>query len=273
MPQIGIRIGATTYTWAEAAVAADAGEIPYPPPLIAEMAQQRDSQVPTASVLSGCLRRFELQRTTEYYEAAHKMLSPIFGTAFHALMDVRRREALQPGEHAEARMRADVYIPTSGTTTRAVSLSGQVDFLREGELISDWKTKKYIPKGFQPPQEHKAQVNVYNWLAHQNGLVPATEGELVYVSQDWLERFTFPLREIGYVGKWIHDRLAAWAAPLEDGRLPEPVPQFYQQDQQTGKLEAPCVYCPVLEQCRAAYAQEQGVPFGDNPLSDLRGSC
>lgn len=257
MPQVGIRIGSRELTWEEAAIEAERGAIPYPPPLIAEMAQQRDSQTPTASTLAGCLRRFELQRTTPYYEAAHKALPSIFGTAFHALMDTHRQRNLKEGEHAETRWSAvvDEYRP--------ITLSGQVDFLREGDIISDWKTKKYIPKGFEPPQEHKAQVNVYNWLAAQNGLTPARTGELVYVSQDWIERFTFPLKEQGYVGDWIRARLGIWADSVARDSLPAPVPQFYQQDEATGRLAAPCAYCPVIEACRAALAAETEAPFAN----------
>lgn len=258
MPQLGIRFGSKTMTWDEARLASAAGQIPYPPPLIEEMAEQRDSQTPTASTLAGCLRRFELQRTTDYYEAPNKSLASIFGTAFHAQMDKHRRAHLKEGEHAEMRMKADVYIPTSETTTQAVTLSGQVDFLREGDIISDWKTKKYIPANFVPSQDHKAQLNVYNWLAAQNGFKPAVTGELVYVSQDWIQRETFPLRRIEFVGEWITSRLREWAAPVAEGKLPKPVPQFFQQDATTGKLPAPCVYCPVIEACRAAYAKEQG---------------
>lgn len=264
MPQIGIRVGAKTYTWAEARYAAELGTdgFPYPPPLVAEMAQQREAGTPTASTLAGCLRRFELQKRTDYYESGHKMLPAIFGTAFHALMDGHRKANLQPGEHAESRWRADIYIPTSDSTTQAVSLSGQVDFMREGDVISDWKTKKYIPQGFTPPQEHKAQVNVYNWLAAQNGLVPAVTGELVYVSQDWASRFTFPLKDTAFTGDWIRSRLAVWAGAVARNALPPPVDAFWQQDEATGKLPAPCVYCPVLEACRAAVAAEGSLPFG-----------
>lgn len=267
MPQVGIRVGAKTYTWEEAHAAAEAGTIPYPPPLVAEMAQQRNSQMPTASTLGGCLRRFELQRTTDYYESGHKMLPAIFGTAFHALMDGHRQKVLKPGEHGESRWHAEIAIPSFETggplrDNHRVTLSGQVDFLREGDIISDWKTKKYIPQGFQPTQEHKAQVNVYNWLAAQNGLTPAKTGELVYVSQDWASTFRFPLRDTAFVGDWIRTRLAVWADAVARGKLPPPVEAFWQQDETTGKMAAPCVYCPVLEACRAALATESEVPFG-----------
>ena len=168
MPQVGIRFAGRELTWEQARVEAHNPEFPYPPPLVEAMAEQRDDESPSASVVVGCLRRFELQRTVNYYGEATGELPMLFGNSWHAMMDEYRQKMLQPGQLAETRLSTLV-----DTGYGVVPFSGKPDFFDPGVLISDWKSKKYLAKGFEPPKEHIGQVNIYNWLAAENGLLPA----------------------------------------------------------------------------------------------------
>lgn len=246
MPVIGLQFGPEQLSWAQALERSELGEFPYPPPLIRAMMPTRDSQVPTASVLAGCMRRFELQRTVEYHVKPANQLAPLFGTAFHALM-AQHREGY-PG-HSELSLTASMD---------GHWLAGTVDFLLPGSLISDWKTKRHIPKGFSPPPEHRAQVNVYNWLAAENGYEPAREYELVYVDQGWLSRFIGPLKDLSITRDWISKRLRLWSEPVNRGELPAPLTTLFNPDP---KQQGPCRYCEVREQCVAALKETMPAPF------------
>lgn len=260
MPQVGIKYAGVEYTWDEARELAENPTFPYPPPLIEAMADSRDDKEPSASSIVGCLRRFELQRKVSYYAEAGGELAPLFGTAYHALMEKHQQRTLRPGDLAETRLFAKVVLYPGNSQYSVVNFGGQMDFFRPGVLIRDWKSKKYIPRGFTPPSEHVGQVNIYNWLAAENGLEAAPTWELVYVTQGWVQREHGPTTPVAAIGNYVRERLIEWASAARRGALPAPVPQLFQADER-GNLPAPCSYCPVREQCLAALKRGEGKPF------------
>lgn len=274
MPMVGLQYGPRQLGWTEATqLAREDASFAYPPPLVAAMRDNRDDAVPTASVIAGCLRQFALKRRVDYYEKPNSLLPPAFGTAFHALMEKYTEvdvEAVLPEatlgdvsfrntgpRHKEVALRATVDLGIPGY--EAVPVAGKCDYLHEGVLIRDWKSKKYIPRGFKPTRENKIQVNIYNWLAAEDGFVPAKEWELAYVSWEWTERFRGEMRPVGKVGEYVRDRLRVWAAAEAAGTLPAPVPAFFVEPGE--KLGFPCAYCPVREACLEAFRAETGAPF------------
>lgn len=261
MPQVGIKYAGKEYKWTEARLLAEEPDFPFPPPLVEAMAEQRDDQVPSASSIIGCLRAFELKRTIDYYEEANSMLPALFGTAFHSFMDAQRQKHAKPSDLIERRLGALVTLEHEVDGSYQVYFSGKPDFLAPGRLVSDWKSKVYIPQGFVPPVGHVRQVNIYNWLAAENGYQPAPTWELTYVSQTWALRFTGTTATAGVVGNYLRKRLNHWADAHARRVLPPPVPQLFLTDAK-GQLAAPCRYCPVREACLAALKEaETEKPF------------
>jgi hypothetical protein len=258
MPALGFQFGTVNLTWAEAEARSAEGSFPYPVPLIKAMAEDRGNTTPSASSIAGCLRRFALKRSVGYYVRPTGQLPSIFGTAFHTLMQQHTPPSL--GTHIEQHL--SYTLEVGG---KAVVMRGTMDYLEEGVLVRDYKTKAFIPQGFSPPWEHRVQVDVYNWLASRNGLRPAPRWELVYVSQSWLAKFvgaTLPLVE---VEGWVRKRLTAWLEYDAAGILPPTLPELDMVDAKD-KPVAPCAYCEVREHCLAARRDEQrkaGInPFG-----------
>lgn len=256
MPLVGIQYGEQSLAFKDAHIESRAGRLPFPEPLLAAMESSRSDDTPSASVLSGCMRQFRLKRSVPYYEKVTNNLSAIFGTAFHLLMEQHRKERLRPGEHSERKLGGVLNVDGVDVT-----LSGTVDFLREGELISDWKSKRFIPVGWKPPKKHKAQVNVYNWLAAQNGYGTVPHWELVYVSQTWLARFTGDMRPLADTEGWMRKQLRPWLESERTGALPPPVPELFQPSDKDGSLPEPCGFCPVREACLAELKREATPPF------------
>lgn len=245
MPQVGFQYGQRQLTFREAEELAAQGEFSYPVPLIRAIAEQRESDVPSASVIAGCLRQFELKKRVDYFSRPTSSLPSLFGTAWHTLME----GYTEVGNGAHKELRLSTAFEVDG---KAYAFSGQLDYLKEGEVLRDWKSKAYIPQGFTPPRSHKAQVNIYNVLAEANGYKPATRWELVYVSQSWLSTFSEPMASLAATREWIQKRLSTWARTSTGDNLPPPIPEVYEVDAKTQKSVAPCSYCEVREQCLAA---------------------
>lgn len=255
MPQVGVKYAGQNLSWEEARQRSEDPDFPYPPPLIEAMADQRNDGIPSASTVVGCLRRFELQRTTDYYGEASGELPPLFGTAFHEYMDKYRQRLIKPGELTETSLTTIV-----NTEAGEILFGGRFDFFAPGKLISDWKSKRNIPQGFTPPNEHIGQVNIYNWLASTAGYEPAPTWELAYVSQGWVQRFQRDTLPVERIGRYVRKRLDEWGTAKAQGKLPAPVPQLFELDAK-GQQAAPCRYCPVREACLAALKIEEERPF------------
>lgn len=257
MPLAGLAWGARRLSWQQAKQEYQAGSFPYPEPLLRAMADSRDDEVPSASVLSTCLRQFQLKRRHEYYEKPQDLLPAIFGTAFHLLME--RYTETDPGpRHKELDLLTRVNLGLPGY--EAVPVKGRCDYLHEAALVRDWKSKKFLGRDHQPTQENVRQVNIYNWLAAENGYTPAPAWELCYVSQSWVATFTDRTRKLSLVREFVVERLHEWALYEVQGELVPPLPELFQADEK-GKLPFPCGYCPVREHCLAAWREGQDVPF------------
>lgn len=256
MPQVGIRYGGINYTWDEARAASEDPSFPFPLPLVEAMAEQRGDVQPSASSIVGCLRRFELQRKLDYFGDATGQLAPLFGTAWHSLMEMYTERIRRDTDLVEKRLGVRVETPVG-----AIDFDGKLDFFRPGQFILDWKSKRHIPQNFKPTRENTRQANIYNWLAAENGYDAATSVELVYVTQGWVQREVFPATDVALVGDFVTRRLTRWAQHARDGSLPPPVPELFGEPDRYGKLPAPCGYCPVREQCLAAIKSEEARPF------------
>ena len=265
MPLVGLAWGAQRLSWSEAKSESEAGRFPYPVPLLRAMEDQRNDEVPSASVIAGCLRQFALKRREEYYERPQDLLPSVFGTAFHLLMekytehDPREVEDYVAGgmttytkggpRHKELFLRATVDLQLPGYN--AVGVLGRLDYLHEGMVLRDWKSKKFLAQGFVPPPGHFTQGNIYNWLASENGLLPAPVIEIAYVSQSWVQTAREDAKPLADVHRYVRARLRVWAKAELAGRLPDPINAFYETDAK-GRPAAPCAYCPVREACMAA---------------------
>lgn len=274
MPMVGLAWGARRLSWQQAKSEYQAGQFPYPEPLLSAMADSRDDEVPTASVISSCLRQFQLKRRHEYYERPQDLLPAIFGTAFHALMErYTEHDAPEiidclPGSgvdmtrggprHKELQLRTTVDLGIAGY--EAVVVEGRCDYLHEAVLVRDWKSKKFLSTSHTPPQENVRQVNIYNWLAAENEYTPAPTWELVYASQSWVANFSGPTRKLSTVREFVTERLHEWALYESQGELVPPLPELFQADEK-GKLPFPCGYCPVRDHCLAAWREGQEAPF------------
>lgn len=241
MPQIGIRYGSRYLSWESAREESEAGLLPYPVPLIRAMEDNRTLVAPTASSLAGCLRQFELKRTVDYYASPSSSLPAIFGTAFHALME----EMEGDGGYTEHQMSTAVVLPLP-PPYNIVRFSGKVDRLVPGQYILDYKTKVHISKGFETPQAHIQQINIYNWLAYANGYTPAKEWRILYTSQTWTELRHGPTADVRGVEAWVTERLLSWAVPRSRDELPDSLPE---RDNPNPQAQGPCRYCPVRDEC------------------------
>ena len=259
MPLVGIAWGARRLSWQQAKSESEAGTLPFPVPLLSAMQDTRNDETPSASVIAGCLRQFELKKRTEYYERPQDLLAPLFGTAFHSHMQLYTDADPDKGQYTELLLSATLDLGVPGY--EATKVMGRCDYLHEGHLIRDWKTKRYIAQGHVAPPEARVQVNIYNWLASESGYKPATHGELAYVSNAWSQPERFELRPVAITRKYVLGRLKHWASYVKEGQLPPPHPAFFMAADAKGRMPAPCGFCPVREACLEAYRQEEEAPF------------
>lgn len=261
MPVIGIQHGEAQLSFADALAEAQAGTLPYPPPIISHLAKSRNDTVPSASNMATCLRQFMLKKQTPYYVKVSDSLAPIFGTAFHLLMEQERKEN-PDGGLSELRLKAKVDLGVYGTH----ETGGTVDYLlppgleNGGGLVSDWKTKKYLPVQWEPTPEHKAQVHVYGWLAHENGYGMPGTWELVYASQSFMSTFRGKMLMAPLVQDWVRTRLMRWAVAEDTNTLPPPRRELFEHGRD-GRAEGICGYCSVREACWEALRRETPSPF------------
>ncbi len=253
MPMVGFHIDGRDIPTEEALALAAEGELPYPYPLLAALADQRNAEVPSASVIGGCLRRFELQRRYDYYVNVRDGMAALFGTAMHALME----KYTEPGVEAEYRMAHVVEFPSLPEPYNQIVFTGKSDYPHaRRKYIGDFKSKAYVKKDFYPPSQTIVQLNVYHWLWVMTGHEPLESWELNYL--DWSnepKQFRGEFRPVEAVGKWVVERLYEWASHAAAGTLPAPIPSFH------NKLKADrgiCNYCPVLQYCEARWKEEQG---------------
>lgn len=242
MAQLGFIINNVRVPIDDALAMASRGDIPYPPALLAALCNSRDSRAPTASVLTGCLRQFELKRNFGYYATPENGLAALFGTAVHKVLEHSAGDGQQ-----ERLLTATLEFPEFDEPHNRVTLLGTADHIDESAgIVRDWKTKKYLPVKFEPPFAHAMQVNIYHWLhCQQDGAKPLQRYELVYLDQSRTATYSGELRPLADVEHWIRARLYSWLSAVSAGELPDPVPQFYNE-----KPQPPCSWCEVRYLCR-----------------------
>lgn len=258
MPQLGFIIDKQAYSFDEALAYAATGTAPVPVEFLkALIGDQRDSDMPSPSVLGGCLRKFILERRTDYHAALSSGLPAFFGTAMHAYLE----RFAAPGALTEQHLSATVPLGLPEPYAE-VTLGGTADYIDPeydggAGVLRDWKTKVYLPqKDFYASGQHLRQLNTYHWLWVQNGHRPLKYWELLYFSQTAEPRFfRGELSDPEKVGRWVAKKLREWAQHHRDGTLPPVVPEFDQRGAR-GALVAPCSYCPVRDACVLAYEVE-----------------
>jgi hypothetical protein len=250
MALVGLKYGQRRMPWAEVMAESIDGLFPYPPALVRALMETRESDVPSASTLAGCLRRWELKRQHDYYVEPTSMLPLLFGTAFHLLMQKYARP-----EDGDAEVQLTGVVDTGlEPPYERLAIQGTPDVSSAGEIL-DYKTKKFIPQGWTSRPEHRAQANVYNWLRAANGKTPAERWRLVYASQSWLAAESGPMRDVEDTGEWIRTRLRVWAKAKLANALPPPLPRVL--DVEKGRPVGECGYCEVREHCLAALQREE----------------
>lgn len=265
MAQVGWTIAGKPYTFQEAIDASRQGLLDVPVPLLKALSDNRDDTTPSASVLGGCIRRFQLQRDYDYYDSLEGSMARGMGTAVHAWLAPYADE----GTATEKRLRVTFTFPDLEPPYNEVELYGTPDnvdeegitFVYDMTQIRDWKTKIYVKRvDFYPPKEHRTQVNIYHYLHVMNGGKPLDSWELVYMDNKSVPRtFRGPLRDVEKVGKWLHTTLHDWAATEAEGGIMPPVPAFYKQDKKGNPSESPCKYCPVYTVCKQLVDEQRDI--------------
>ena len=90
----------------------------------------------------------------------------------------------------------------------------------------------------KPYSGHVAQVSVYRWLLHQNG-VEVDTAEIVYLDMASVKRLPVTLWSLRRTEEWIRSRLPALVAPDLPPRLAKDDDDVWQ-----------CKCCPVSDLCR-----------------------
>lgn len=260
MPQLGFLIDNQAYSFDEALAYAQTGTAPVPVEFLkALIGDQRTSDIPSPSVLGGCLRKFMLERRTDYYTTLTDGLPALFGTAMHAYLERYAAEGALVEQHLQAPLPLDLPEPYT-----QVLLRGTADYIDPAYdggagVLRDYKTKVFLPapgKEFYLTDGHRIQLNTYHWLWVQTGHSPLKYWEVLYTSQTAEPRyFRGELAPLDKVEKWLRRRFREWATHHRDGSLPPVVPEFHQRGSR-GALVAPCSYCPVRDQCLLCYKQE-----------------
>lgn len=211
--------------------------------------------VPSASVLTGCVRRFELERQVDYAVDPRKRLAAAVGTATHAWLaeNPYRPHRVRCEVSASAKVKLGDDLPDD---YKEVTVTGTTDYYDEDAgILRDWKTKAYLPAGFTPTPAHILQINVYHWLlVLGTDATPVRRLELVYLDQRSVSAFALEPWPLDVVEDRIRAVLRGWALARAAGRLPDVVEGFTQQ----GRPSAPCSYCDLLAHCRRSKLAEGG---------------
>lgn len=262
MPLRGFRVEGKEYAFSELFEQAREGTAPVPSELLTPLVPTRNDDVPSASSLTGCLRKFSLQRQHDYYQELDSEMAPLFGTAMHLLLQQHAPEHVRSEQRLEGTIEVDTAPDLWGDRIR-ITIGGTADYVdptyRDGEgLIRDYKTKIYLPANWYPPFEHRTQVNIYNLLwSMQEGHRPLKWWEIVYLDQKSQPQiYRGETADVNKVYDWLAKKLTDWWRAEQAGRLPAPVKEFYERTKDK-KPVAPCSYCPVRQQCLLAWKQEQ----------------
>jgi hypothetical protein len=270
VPQVGWTIGGKTYTFEQAFAFAKSGESPVPLVMLQALHPDRNDFYPSASVISGCLRKFELQKEVEYFPTVASHMRLANGTASHTMWE---GQDTPPGVLTDTvRLSAvlDLGIESLSDKYRYIELNGRPDYLDPtgityspsiGTFIRDWKSKDYVPVAgkFYPPPENRIQANIYNWLWVKQGHPPLDFWELIYYDrQGEPKTFRAPLRPVQYTEDWLVTTLTPWAVKAAAGGIMPPIKDFYMRDKQGRLTGGLCKYCEVRDVCEIRHLAEGG---------------
>lgn len=249
LPQLGFRLGTDNIDYEDALALARTGAIPYPPAFLRAIFSGRHDSVPTASALAGCMRRFELKRTTPYYVKPEDMIALTGGNGWHHLLEQAGKDE---GGDQELRLKGVLHFDLPAPFDR-IEITGTSDNIRPPEIM-DWKTTGYIPKNFTGRVSHFAQANVYNWLYAQTfpDAAPLERFRIFYIGNNKeTANIVGDLKPLAHTEDWIRRRIGAWSEPVSRGALPDPVATLWETDP---KKRGECLWCECRSACEAALA-------------------
>lgn len=251
MPLIGFRLGREEIAYDEAIALARSGAIAYPPAFLRAIFSGRNDQTPTASALAGCMRRFELQRTTPYYVTPESLIALTGGNGWHHLLEQAGKDE---GGDQELRLQATLDFPDLPAPFDRITITGTSDSIHPPEVM-DWKTTGYIGKQFAGRVSHFAQANVYAWLYARTfpDAAPLATFRIFYIGNNKeTADMRGDLKPIAHTEDWIRRRITEWAEPVSRGVLPLPVATIYEDDP---KKRGECGFCELRAACEAALAE------------------
>lgn len=222
-----------------------------PHDLALALVQERSPRaVPSASTLTGCIRRFELELITEYAVDPRKRMAAFYGTGVHAHLEAMMAK-VNPLVQTEVGLKAPIHLGDDlPAHLRDVVVTGMADYIDRtpGAVVyRDWKTKVYLPANYAPAPAHIFQVNIYHWMASfLDDYVPADQLQIVYMDQKNVQGFAFTPWPVATVEAKVRAILRTWAAHRQAGTLP-PVLEGWTPK---GRPASPCSYCDLLATCR-----------------------
>lgn len=250
MPQAGFSIGGRDVYFADVIAGVRSGEIDYPESLVRACYSDRNDSQPSASTLAGCFRQFELQRQHDYFPRIEDKLAPFFGTALHSALEAEDRKEAEgnPNIHLEVSLKRGLDL----SPEKLVTLRGKADYINTTTGVGrDYKSKRYIPAGFQGSAAHRAQVNVYHWLWCHNQQ-PLKTWEIIYFDQSRVLTMRGEYAPLDEVEGWLRKRLTFWHQHRAAGTLPPPLDSFFGKDK---KARGSCEYCEVRRHCAAVFEE------------------
>lgn len=214
--------------------------------------------VPSASALGSCLRRFELERVTDYAVNPLKRMAAFYGNGVHGYLE-KMMARVAPGVRTETPLAATIYLGMDlAPQYEEVTITGIMDYWdRDGGAIRDWKTKVYIPvkdgvAQIAPTPAHIFQVNTYHWMLSQHpDYAPVNRMEIVYLDNKTVAGFAMDPWPLAKTEAKVRGVLRTWAAHRLAGTLPPVLDGFTMKGKPTA---APCSYCDLLAVCRGHQA-------------------
>lgn len=221
----------------------------YPVDLVRALVSERAMRpYPSASEVGGCLRRWELSRTTDYTVDPRARLAAMFGTGVHLVLE-RNAPA---GALVELKLSRPVDLGDDlPNELRHLTVTGTMDYWEpDAGVIRDWKTKRYLRADHDIDAAHIFQVNIYHWLlAGRPDYKPVKQVQIVYMDQNKVQGFTGEPWPLERTERRLVAKLRTWALAKAAGGLPATLDCFTP----SGRWQGLCGWCDVRDACRQAY--------------------
>jgi hypothetical protein len=270
MSQLGFLVAGKEIPFAEALRLADDGTFLVPPEVVrALMDTSHEGIYPSGSVVSGCLRKFDLEQQVGYYQPVQSSFPALFGTAVHLLFE----KYTAPHVIAEQRLVYTFHFRDLPAPYNEVPFGGKPDVIDEewdngAGVIRDTKSKLYVARDLYAARIHIRQLNIYNALRVALGHQPLRDWELFYLDAKnepkWIRG---PLDSPQDVFKWLRYTLHQWARRASRGEISPPVAEFFESSKK-GEPVAPCSYCPVRHECILRWNAQQEEEHGEQAELD-----